>query len=193
VILHFGDYTRGDEGFTIPARLRSFTAMGLSVDLADAGVRYNLALALLALAIAVTFVLVQAPTGRVLVAIRENEDRTKMLGYSSFRYKLFALVLSGTVSAAAGAAYALLFAYVGASFASIQYSIYPLLWTLMGGAGTVVGPLLGTLLMFYLIDVSSDYMRAYLLVVGIALVLLILFFPRGILGTARQRWLPWLP
>jgi branched-chain amino acid transport system permease protein len=193
LILHFGDYTRGDEGFTIPARLRSFTAMGLSVDLADAGVRYNLALALLALAIAVTFVLVQAPTGRVLVAIRENEDRTKMLGYSSFRYKLFALVLSGTVSAAAGAAYALLFAYVGASFASIQYSIYPLLWTLMGGAGTVVGPLLGTLLMFYLIDVSSDYMRAYLLVVGIALVLLILFFPRGILGTARQRWLPWLP
>ena len=68
-----------------------------------------------------------------------------MLGYDSFRYKLFALSLSGTLAAAAGAAYALLFAYVGATFASIQYSIYPLLWTLLGGAGTVAGPLVGTL------------------------------------------------
>ena len=138
--LYFGAYTRGDEGFTVPEAARRFTALGISVDLASADVRYNLALALLAAAIAVTFVLVRAPAGRVLVAIRENEERTIMLGYDSFRYKLAALVLSGTIAAAAGAAYALLFAYVGATFASIQYSIYPLLWTLLGGAGTVAGP-----------------------------------------------------
>ena len=58
--------------------------------------------------------------------------------------KLLAFVVSGTVAAAAGAAYALLFAYVGATFASIQYSILPLLWVLLGGAGTVLGPLVGT-------------------------------------------------
>ena len=116
-----------------------------------------------------------------------------MLGYGTYRYKLFALVLSGTVAAAAGAAYALLFGYVGATFASIQYSIFPLLWTLMGGVGTVAGPFVGTLLMFYLGDVSSGYTSAYLLVVGVALVLLTLFFPKGILGTLRARWLPWLP
>ena len=116
-----------------------------------------------------------------------------MLGYDSFGYKLFALTVSGTLSAAAGAAYALLFAYVGATFASIQYSILALLWTLMGGVGTVAGPFLGTLAMFYLIDFSSSYTSAYLLIVGIALVLLILFFPKGILGSVRERWLPWLP
>lgn len=190
---YLGEYTRGDEGLTIPQALRQFTFLGLPVDLASPAVRYNLALAILAAAVALTFVLVRSPSGRVLVAIRENEERTRMLGYGTFRYKLFALVLSGTLAAAAGAAYALLFAYVGSTFASIQYSILPLLWTLMGGAGTVAGPLLGTVLMFYLGDISSGYTSAYLLIVGIALVLLILFFPKGVLGSLRGRWLPWIP
>ena len=77
----------------------------------------------------------------MLVAIRENAERTRMLGYDPFRYRLLALTLSGLSPALAGAAYALLFGYVGATFASIQYSILPLLWVLLGGAGTVLGPL----------------------------------------------------
>lgn len=193
LILYFGDYTRADEGFTISETSRSISIPGASFPLADPTVRYNLALLLFAVVIAAVFALVRSPRGRVLVAIRENEDRTTMLGYDTFRHKLFALVLSGTIGAAAGAAYGLLFAYVGATFASIQYSIFPLLWTLLGGAGTVVGPLLGTLAMTILIDVTSGYTSAYLLVVGVALVLLVLFFPRGVLGTLRQRWAPWLP
>jgi branched-chain amino acid transport system permease protein len=87
----------------------------------------------------------------------------------------------------------LLFAYVGSTFATIQYSIFPLLWTLLGGAGTVAGPFFGTLAMTFFIDFSSEYTTAYLLVVGVALVLLVLFFPRGLLGTLREKWLPWLP
>lgn len=191
--LYFSDYTGGDEGFVLPESARSFSALGIRVDLASTATRYNLALALLALSIGIAYTLVRAPLGRVLIAIRENESRTRMLGYDSFRYKLFAVVLSGTLSAAAGAAYALLFAYVGATFASIHYSIYPLLWTLMGGAGTVMGPFVGTLLMFYLVDITSAYTYAYLLIVGLALVLLVLFFPQGLVGSLRQRWLPWLP
>jgi branched-chain amino acid transport system permease protein len=189
LILYLGDWTRGDEGFTLSGVARRFGAL----DLANSTVRYNLALLLLTLAVLATFALVRSPWGRVLVAIRENEDRTTMLGYNTFRYKLFALTLSGVIAAASGAAYGLLFAYVGATFASIQYSIFPLLWTLLGGAGTVVGPLSGTLAMTLLVDVTSEYTSAYLLVIGVALVLLILFFPRGIFGTLRQRWLPWLP
>jgi branched-chain amino acid transport system permease protein len=129
----------------------------------------------------------------VLVAIRENEERTRMLGYDTQANKLLAFVLSGTVAAAAGAAYALLFAYVGATFASIQYSILPLLWVLLGGAGTVLGPLVGTLLMFYLVDVTSGYTSAYMLVVGVALLVLVVWFPKGLLGTLRERVAPWLP
>jgi branched-chain amino acid transport system permease protein len=190
---YFGAYTRGDEGLTIPAELRAFALLGREIDLADAGLRYNVALALLAAAFAISLAIVCGRVGRVLVAIRENEPRTTMLGYDTARYKLGAFVLSGTVSAASGAAYALLFGYVGATFASIQYSIYPLLWTLLGGAGTVAGPLVGTILMFYLVDIASRYTDAHLLVVGAALLVLVLFFRRGILGAVRKHWLPGLP
>ncbi len=86
------------------------------------------------------------------------------------------------MSAAAGAAYGLLFGYVGASFASVQYSIFPLLWVLLGGAGTVLGPFIGTLFMFYLIDLSSQVTSAYMLIAGVVLVGLTLFAPQGLAG-----------
>ena len=116
-----------------------------------------------------------------------------MLGYDTFRYKLLALAVSAAVAGAAGATYALLFSYVGSTFASIQYSIFPLLWTLVGGMGTLIGPFLGTGLMFYLVDISSGLTESHMIVVGVVLVVLVLWFPKGIMGTLRERWLTWLP
>ena len=75
----------------------------------------------------------------------------------------------------------------------MQYSILPLLWVLLGGGATTLGPLIGTLFMYYVIDITSGYTSAYLLIVGVALILLVLFFPKGMLGSMRQRWLGWLP
>ncbi|MDF1747683.1 MAG: branched-chain amino acid ABC transporter permease [Alphaproteobacteria bacterium] len=189
LILYYNEYTRGDEGFVILRELRMLGPLDLSAE----GTRYLVALALLAAAILIKLALVRSPTGRILVAIRENEERTRMLGYDPFRYKLMAMVISGGFAGAAGAAYGILFGYVGASFASIQYSILPLLYVLMGGAGVVLGPLLGTIAMFYLIDIASGLTSAYLFFVGLALVLLILVAPKGVLGTIRDRWVPWLP
>jgi branched-chain amino acid transport system permease protein len=107
--------------------------------------------------------------------------------------KLGAVVIAGAMSGAAGAVYALLFGYAGASFATVQYSILPLLWVLLGGAGTVIGPFIGTLFMFYLIDVASDLTRAYMLIAGVALTLLTLFAPGGIMGEVRRRFWRGLP
>jgi branched-chain amino acid transport system permease protein len=192
-VLYFGDYTRGDEGIVIKDAQRVFSILGLTVDLTDPMLRYNLAAGLLATAIILSLVIVRSQLGHVLIAIRENEDRTTMLGYDTAKYKLSAFVLSGTFAATAGAAYALMFAYAGATLASIQYSIHPLLWTLLGGASTVLGPVLGTALMFLLVDFASSFTNANLLMVGVVLIALVLFFPKGILGTIRQRLLPWLP
>jgi branched-chain amino acid transport system permease protein len=191
--LYFSAFTRGDEGFVLAEASRRFEVGDFFFDLADPGIRYNLALLLFSGCLMATFFLVRSPAGRVLIAIRENEPRTTMLGYHTFRYKLLALCVSGAISGAAGAAYALLFSYVGSTFASIQYSILPLLWVLLGGVGTTLGPLIGTALMFYLIDTVSGYTSAYLLVVGVALVLLVLLFPKGLLGTVRAKAAPWLP
>ncbi|MEQ9675527.1 MAG: branched-chain amino acid ABC transporter permease [Roseovarius indicus] len=188
-ILYFGEYTRGDEGFVIQAADR----MLWGIDLSDPTNRYFAAWGLFAVCLLLCLRLIRAPFGKTLVAIRENEERVRMLGYNTFAHKLGAMVVSGTVSAAAGAFYGLLFGYAGASFASVQYSIFPLLWVLLGGAGTVLGPFVGTLFMFYLIDLSSGVTTAYLLIVGVALVLLTLFAPQGLTGELRRRVWGWLP
>ncbi len=208
-ILYFGSVTRGDEGFVIAEPLRTLAGLPLS----DPDVRYAVALALFGAALLGQLWLVRSGPGRVMVAMRENEERARMLGYDPFRARLTALVLSGLCAGAAGAAYALLFGYAGATFSSIQYSILPLLWVLLGGAGTVLGPLVGTAAMFYLVDLtSSSFMpwlagrteallgvdasglaSAYMIVVGIVLVALVLFAPAGILGAVRRHLAPWLP
>ncbi|RBO53155.1 branched-chain amino acid ABC transporter permease [Rhodovulum sp. BSW8] len=188
-ILLAGRWTRGDEGVVIPQADRVL----LGLDLSDPQTRYLAALALFSAVLFGTLWLVRQPMGRVLVAIRENEDRAELLGYDTFRHKLGAVVLSGTVSGAAGAAYGLFFGYAGASFAETHYSIFPLLWVLLGGAGTVIGPFLGTLFMFYLIDLASGLTPAYMLIAGVVLVLLTLFAPQGLAGEIRRRWWRGLP
>jgi branched-chain amino acid transport system permease protein len=188
-ILYFGTVTRGDEGFALAREVRSLGPLDLAAD----GPRYAVALGLFAVGLLASLALVRSPVGRVLVAVRENPERTRMLGYDPFRARLLALAVSGLYAGAAGAAYALLFGYVGATFASVQYSVLPLLWVLLGGAGTTLGPLVGTALMFYVIDGAARVTDATLLVVGVALMALVLFAPRGLLGTLRARALPWLP
>ncbi|MGC1427584.1 MAG: branched-chain amino acid ABC transporter permease [Albidovulum sp.] len=188
-ILYFGQWTRGDEGIVVQKAGRMLGPF----DLSDDGTRYIAALILFSAALLLNLALVRSARGRVMVAMRENEERSRMLGYNPFTVKLTALAISGLYAGVGGAAYGLMFGYVGASFASVQYSILPLLYVLLGGAGTVLGPFLGALLMFYLIDYASSVTDAHQFVTGAALVLLVLFAPKGILGTLRARGLKWLP
>ena len=188
-LLYLNTWTGGDEGFVVESLSRVVWGVDLSTDTP----RYLAAFLLFSGGLLICLWLVRSPFGRVMVAMRENEDRSRMLGYDPFRVKLIALVVSGLYAGAAGAAYGMLFGYVGASFATIQYSILPMLYVLLGGAGTVLGPLLGAGVMFYLIDLTSTFTDAYLFVVGATLVALVLFAPKGILGSLRERFLPWLP
>jgi len=189
LILYFNPLTRGDEGFVIPQAVRRVAGF----DLSDPTTRYFAALLLFAICLLGMVWLVRSRTGRVLVAIRENEERARMLGYDSWAHKLFAVVLSGTMSGAAGAAYGLLFGSIGASFAEVPFSILPLLYVLLGGPGTAIGPFVGTLFMFYLRDISSSFTDAHMLVAGVVLVLLTMYARRGIMGVVRERWAKWLP
>ncbi len=192
-ILYFNEFTFGHDGFSLAKYLGSFVIFGKEYLFSNPDIRYNFALLLLTSYLLVTTFIVLSPVGRILIAIRENESRTQLLGYNVFYYKLFALVLSGTFSGVAGAMHGLLFSYIGTTFAEIHHSISPLLWTLLGGAGTVIGPLFGTGIMYYLIDFIGEITKNYLLVVGIVLILMIIWFPLGIMGSVRRKWLKWLP
>jgi len=188
IILYFGEYTRGDEGFVIQQAQRILWG----IDLSNPTNRYFAALVLFATCLILSLWLIKRPFGKVLIAIRENEERARMLGHDVFAHKLGAVIVSGGISAAAGASYGLLFGYAGASFATVQYSILPLLWVLLGGAGTLIGPFIGALFTFYLIDIASGFTTAYMLIVGVVLVALTLFARHGIGGEIRRRW-KWLP
>lgn len=182
--LYFNNYTMGEQGMVITAGNALF---------GSPAAKYNAALAAFAVALLGTLWLVQSPIGRVLIAIRENEPRTRMLGYNTFAYRFFSIVISGSIAGLSGALYCLMFSYLGSSFASLQYSTLPLLWSLLGGTGTIIGPLIGTGVMYYLIDIASGYTSSYLLVAGAALLILTLWFPKGIMGAVRERLAPWLP
>jgi len=191
--LYFNAITGGDQGLTLSGRLQPLHLGGLQLVFSHPAVKYNVALVVFAACLMLSIWVTRSPAGRVLIAIRENEDRTQMLGYNVFNYRLLALVLSGAVSGIAGSVWTLLFSYVGSSYASILYSIYPLLWTLLGGAGTALGPLVGAGFMTYIVDIASGMTTAYLLAVGAALVIIIMWLPTGVMGGVRNRWWPWLP
>ena len=188
-LLYFGAFTGGDEGFPLPGAARHL----LGLDLTQPGPRFAVALVLFAVALLAQGAVVHGRFGRSMVAMRENEERSRMLGYNPFTIKLAALTLSGLYAGMAGAAYGLLFGYVGAGFGTTQYSILPMLYVLLGGAGTTLGPLLGAGIMAWLIDAASALTNASLAVIGAVLIALVVFAPKGILGTIRERWAKWLP
>ena len=192
-VLYFDQFTLGQDGFTLTKELQPLVFGSNSFSYTDPNFKYNAAWLLFAVCLILSNLLILSPIGRVLIAIRENEERTQMLGYNTYLYKLFALTLSGTLSGLAGSVHALLFSYVGATFAEIHHSIAPLLWTLLGGVGTTLGPLVGTGIMHYLIDFTSGWTSAYLLIVGAILVLLVIGAPQGLMGMIRQKWMQWLP
>jgi len=181
-ILYFNEFTFGQDGFSLAKYLGKLVIFNREYLYSNPDIRYNFAFILLTAYLLISTFIMFSPVGRILIAIRENESRTELLGYNVFYYKLFALVLSG-----------LLFTYIGSTFAEIHHSISPILWTLLGGAGTVIGPFIGTGIMFYLVDFISGITSNYQLVVGVVLILMIIWFPMGIMGTLRQKWMKWLP
>ena len=190
--LHFSKITGGDQGLTLPTSARSFDLFGLVLDLTNDTTRFNIAFVVFAAVLLLTYAATRGPFGRLLVAVRGNADRTEMLGFDIYAVKLMAFTLSGTIAGTAGALYGLMFGFIGSSFADFQNSIQPLLFTLVGGPGTLLGPLLGTGLMTMLIDRLSGLTTAYLIVVGVLLIVMTLWFPKGILGTIRDKWARWL-
>ncbi|MEZ5797127.1 MAG: branched-chain amino acid ABC transporter permease [Paracoccaceae bacterium] len=181
-ILYFNDWTHGDEGFVLADTGRSLLGWSMAAD----GPRYAVAWALFAAGLVISVLLVRSRFGRVMVALRENEERARMLGIDPFAAKLRVLVISGLFSGR-GRGLCGAVRLCRRRFRRHPYSILPMLYVLIGGAGTVLGAGLGAGIMFYLTDFASSLTSAWLFLVGAALVVLVLFAPRGILGFVRAR------
>lgn len=127
---------------------------------------------------------VDSPTGRVCVAIRENEDRALMLGYNTFYFKLAALIVSSITAALAGTLHTLHQPIVSPNVAGLGYTVLALLIILIGGMGTLSGAMIGAavfrLLEFFL---DKQFGENASFILGLIYVLLVLFVPYGIVGT----------
>lgn len=135
---------------------------------------------------------VESPTGKVMIAIRENESRAQMLGYNTFIYKLLAVSLAGVLAALAGMMNALWNLNANPTMLSVGVTINALLMTIIGGAGTLMGPMLGAavlqLLGYWL---NTLFGPRWPLIFGVVFILIVLFFPYGFVGTwrlKRSRW-----
>jgi branched-chain amino acid transport system permease protein len=131
---------------------------------------------------------VNSPTGRVCVAIRENEGRAQMLGYNTFYFKLAALMLSSLTAALAGFLHTLYQPIVSPNTAGLGYTVTALLILLIGGVGTLNGAFVGAIV-FRLLDYG---LRRYIgesasFINGAIYVLFVLFIPYGIVGTWRLK------
>lgn len=131
--------------------------------------------------------LIRTPLGRAFRLIRENETRAAILGYNVLRLKYIAFVIAGGIAGLAGALEALITAYVAPNSASWTVSADAIIWTLVGGAGTVLGPMVGTALLLLLREFLSDiWAYGYPLLLGIILLLIVRFAPNGIIGQIKQ-------
>jgi urea ABC transporter permease protein UrtC len=134
------------------------------------------------------FRLLQAsPFGRVLVGIRENEDRTRALGYNTALYKTWAFAISGAVAALAGALYATDAGFVSPSLGGVLFSTGVVVWVAVGGRDYYVGALIGAIAISVLSNVLNSLIPGFWqLLLGILFVLVIVFFRRGLIGSLLQ-------
>jgi branched-chain amino acid transport system permease protein len=158
---------------------------------------YYAVLVYLAFVYLVCRVLVGSHFGRVLVAIRENEDRARFLGYNAQRYKMTVCLLSALLTGLGGALYPGRAAYATPDLMLWTVSGEFIIMVMIGGLGTLVGPLIGGAFFIVLQEKVSSYVDWYLLVIGAVLVVIVLFMPRGLFGVrgllSRARRPPWRP
>ena len=131
----------------------------------------------------------QSPFGMVLQSIRENEARTRAIGYPTERYKIVAVMLSGLFAGLAGVLYAVQNRFAAPDFVFFLVSGEVVIYNVIGGIGTLVGPILGAAFFLLLREgLSRFFTEYYLIPVGLMFIAMVIFMPQGLLGFAR-RWL----
>ena len=146
-----------------------------------------LVLSLVTLALLVTAWLRHSRFGAYLQAVRDNEDAALAVGVNTFRIKLVAIVLSGALMGAGGAFYAQVFQYIDPGLAFGPHtSVEALVGAIVGGMGTLWGPVLGALALHVLADVTRNLLGQLpginMVIYGIVLIVIVMFLPRGISG-----------
>ena len=177
-------FTHGEDGIQAVPRGKLFGFIDLSSTL----VMYYTVLVVFLLAFALIYRVVHSPFGQVLKAIRENEPRAISLSYDAERYKLLAFVLSATLAGLAGATKAIVFQLASLTDVHWTMSGEVVLMTLLGGMGTIFGPVVGAFAIVGLESYLAVFGQWVTVITGAIFVVCVLAFRRGIVGELGAWW-----
>src|SRR5580692_788102 len=181
VALKWRDVTGGSDGIAIAERPSFF-----GYDLSHSLVMYLMALSFFALTYWGLRRLLNAPLGHAFVGIRENEQRMMAIGYPTRAYKLLSFTIAGAIAGLAGGLYAIFNGFISADAVYWTASGDILIMTMLGGAGTLIGPALGAAIVLLMKNVVSSYSEHWLAIIGVTFICCVMFFPGGLWGTLQK-------
>ncbi|MDP9631722.1 UNVERIFIED_ORG: branched-chain amino acid transport system permease protein [Ensifer adhaerens] len=172
------EFTKGEDGIQSVPRGHLFGF----IDLSQSANMYYFVLGVFIIGVAIIWRIIHSPFGMILKSIRENETRAVSLGYSVRNYKLAAFVMSAALTGLAGGVKALVFQFATLTDVSWQMSGEVILMTLLGGIGTLIGPLFGAGLVVTLQNYLATSEFPVTIITGLVFMVCVLLFRRGIVG-----------
>jgi branched-chain amino acid transport system permease protein len=187
IAFRWNSVTGGDDGLT------GWQRKPLHLGFADIDILgndkafYYLVLVVFAAAVGTMALLLRSPLGRTLIAIRENERRARFLGIPVERHIWLSFVISGAFASVAGALYALLSNFTDPRSLHWTLSGNFVIMAVLGGMRSFWGPLVGAAVFVVLQDYVSSHTQNWMSIIGLFFVLVVTFFPRGVLGMIRRK------
>ncbi|MBU8872138.1 branched-chain amino acid ABC transporter permease [Reyranella sp. MMS21-HV4-11] len=178
-------FTGGEDGLQgIPRK----ALLGGLIPIKDDKVLYYVVLAIFLFGYAAIYRVIHSPFGQVLKAIRDNEQRAKSLGYEADRYKLLAFVLSAALAGLAGATKAMVQQFATLTDVAASTSGEVVLMALVGGLGTIVGPVVGAFIIVTMQNYLAFTGEFVLVIQGAIFVVIVLAFRKGVVGELADWW-----
>ena len=173
--------TGGDDGinFTLPDL---FNWMGIKLSLTNSTTQYLFILAVVVFSFWLVRIIMASPYGRSLIAIRDNDVRASLIGLNVYRLRLSAFVIAGFLAGVSGSLFAIFGRYASASYMFYHVSGEGVVWAIVGGVGTLLGPAVGTGIFILIREIVSSHWQHHALIVGTFAICIVIFAPEGIVG-----------
>jgi branched-chain amino acid transport system permease protein len=175
------DLTNGDDGmpFSVPP---VFKFGGLELKLYDLTFQYYFVFVIVALCYLFLWALLRSPLGLAFRSVRDNDQRAGLIGINTYGIRYVSFVIAGFLASVGGVLFALFARFATASYLYWTVSGEGVIWAIVGGTGTLFGPVLGTAVLIVLREELSIYWEHYLLVVGAIVILMVRYAPDGLIG-----------
>jgi len=147
---------------------------------------YYFVLFVFVLSVIAAFRIINSPFGRVLHSLKDNEDRARSIGYNTYRFKLLSFMISAAFASLAGGLYAIHSNFVPLETLHIDTSLNVVIMTLVGGVGTLYGPIFGAMFIVILKNILSNWLGNWNLIMGLIFILSVLTLRKGLLPVLKE-------